>query len=796
MVQINFLSRLFKISILFLFISSCYYYPSSSEVENGQLVLSEDWNGEAFYLKGNWQALAGIRPYEDFLDHPDEIFNISIPSSGETFAGIENRKTVTLLLHVELPYESRGIEVLSIMTRKVWTAHKVFINGNLILENGIVSDDALVHNPRVKPKLGVFPYIRVMDIVIQISNFTYPDQGMIEAPILGSSSNVFSLLYAKKFYDMLMMIVLILFVLINLGTYISNTKYKGSILYSILLFNTFLLVPFSSSSDRLILDLFPSMSYYFIVRMEMIFIALIAPLYFTFLKYIFPKEINNKFYRIYMIIRIVSIIISLPFLYFMFKATIVFVIVDFMIAFYSYWVMYLAVLRERPQAKVILFGFVVVTLCLLNDAFIELGFLHSVHLSLYGLIIMFLFHSTALVFRLRTVYLENEDYAIQLTKSKEVLELRVEERTRAYRDAMDQVKDTNKLKDRFLSIVSHDIRSPLTGVSSSLGLLIGEESMEQEEKSQIVKNSKKSIDGLILMTSEILNYAKNQAISIIPNYELVNLSELIAFNTEKIAGLVLEKKLIIDINVRAEISLKTDPNLLGIVLTNLFSNAIKFTQNGGKISIHVEESNDFNKIIFKDNGQGIDNQRLNSILDYELNRSTQGTKGESGTGFGLPFSKEILDSLNYQIHITSKLGNGTKFEIIIPKTHKTILLVDDNANFRERMKAILNSFDQPFLIIEKEDVKSALLQIDKLDMDFIFSDYQMPGMTGLDFAFQIKEKFPDRFIPFAILTSWTEREAHVFKDLEAKGKALGVIRIIPKDLEQNELEKIILKLIT
>ena len=69
-------------------------------------------------------------------------------------------------------------------------------------------------------------------------------------------------------------------------------------------------------------------------------------------------------------------------------------------------------------------------------------------------------------------------------------------------------------------------------------------------------------------------------------------------------------------------------------------------------------------------------------------------------------------------------------------------------------------------------------------------------MTGLDFAFQIKEKFPDKFIPFAILTSWTEREAHVFKDLEAKGKALGVIRIIPKDLEQNELEKIILKLIT
>lgn len=784
-----------KFFILYLFIVSCNYYPSSSQVKKGSLTLPKDWKGEAIYLQGDWQALAGIRPYEDFLDYPDEIFTIPIPSSGKKFAGDENRKTVTLLLHVELPYSSYDIETLSIMTRKVWTAHNVFINGNKILENGIVSEIDIEHFPRVKPKLGVFPYVRVMDVVIQISNFSFVEQGMIEAPILGKSDEVYSLLYGKKFYDLIVMLVLILFMLVNLGTYISNSKDKGSALYALLLLNTILLIPFSSSGDRLILDIFPGMSYYVVVRIEVIFVSLMVPIYLTFLRYLFPKEINHKFYWFYVSLRTASIIFTLPFLSLMFQTILTFVVIDILVTFYTYWVMSLAVYRKRPQAKVILIGFTFVTLSIVNDSMVELGFLNSYHLTLYGIVIMFFFHSTAMVLRLRTIYNENNSYSIELSKSKEGLELRVEERTRAYRDAMEQVKDTNKLKDRFLSIVSHDIRSPLSGVSGAMDLLLSDSEIEEIDRLEILKKSKRAIDGLILMTSEILNYAKNAAIRILPNYEIVNLSELISENTMKIAGLVLEKRLVVDTNFHSNILIKTDPNLLGIVLTNIFSNSIKFTQNGGRISIQVEENKDYTRIIFEDNGQGIDSQRLNSIFDYELNYSTQGTKGESGTGFGLPFSKEILDSLNYPIQIHSKLGKGTTIEIKIPLTQHTILIVDDNVNFREKMKVILNSFDLPLLIIEKEDVKSALKQIENLKMDFIFSDYAMPGMTGLDFAYELKEKYPEQKIPLVIVTSWSEREAHVYREIETKGKELGVLRILPKDLEQSKLQNAILEFI-
>jgi CheY-like chemotaxis protein len=111
------------------------------------------------------------------------------------------------------------------------------------------------------------------------------------------------------------------------------------------------------------------------------------------------------------------------------------------------------------------------------------------------------------------------------------------------------------------------------------------------------------------------------------------------------------------------------------------------------------------------------------------------------------------------------------------------------------MKVILNSFDLPLLIIEKEDVKSALKQIENLKMDFIFSDYAMPGMTGLDFAYELKEKYPDQKIPLVIVTSWSEREAHVYREIETKGKELGVLRILPKDLEQSKLQNAILEFI-
>jgi signal transduction histidine kinase/CheY-like chemotaxis protein len=795
---LNISSRLTTILLFFFLVinlSSCNYFPPSLNAREGILIFPKTWQGEAVYLKGEWLALNGIRDYEDFLDKPEEVFLITIPSTGEKFAGKENRKTVTLLLHVELPSEIPIYEVNSLLTRKVWTAHKILINGHLVMENGRVGDSPNTHIPRVKPKMGTFLYTKGFDIVIQISNFSYIKQGMIEAPIFGNTPQVSALFYGKKFHDIIFMLIVGLFFTINIGMYLSNTKDKSSLIYSVLLINTFFLVPVTASSDRLLLDMFPSIPYSILVRLEFITALCLVPLYMTFLSYLFPEELSRKWVNRYFVFKTIVILLSIINMQIMFNSFFVFLAIDITITAYSYYIMYLAVKRERSNSRLMLTGFIVVTICFINDVLFEFGFINSIQIALYGIVFMFMTHSTALVFRLRKTNMENEEYAFNLQKSKEDLELRVEERTRAYRDAMEQVKDTNKLKDRFLSIVSHDIRSPLSGVSGSIGLLLDDKDMDATDQNEILSNSKKSIDGLILMTSDILNYAKSQTIRIMPSYEIVSIQKLVEININKLSGLILEKKLIIDAIGDNNLQVKIDLNLIGIVLTNLISNSIKYTQKGGKISLSYGKEN--NKIFIKiaDNGLGISSDRLNSIFDYELNRSTEGTNGEKGTGFGLPFCKEISDSLGAELQVESKLGEGSFFKILFPDTVRNILILDDNPNYREKMKERLFSIAPDSLLIEKEEGESAIDQIAKLEIQYIFTDYQMPGMNGLEFAYQVRNKFPERKITISIVTSWSQRESHVFKELEEKAKSIGVDFILPKDQLDEEYESILKKII-
>jgi signal transduction histidine kinase/CheY-like chemotaxis protein len=792
--NLNISQKIFSILLLSFFalnLTFCNYFPPSTIAREGILIFPKTWKGEAVYLKGEWLALNGIRDYEDFLDKPEEVFLISIPSTGEAFAGKENRKTVTLLLHVELPSEIPINEVNSILTRKVWTAHKILINGHTVMENGRVGDSPATHIPRVKPKMGTFLYTKGFDIVIQISNFSYINQGMIEAPIFGNTPQVSALFYGKKFHDIIFMLVVGLFFIVNIGIFLSNTKDKSSLIYSFLLANTFFLIPVTASSDRLLLDLLPSTPYSVLVRIEFLAALCLVPLYMTFLSSLFPEELNPKWVKTSFKIKIILIIFSMIDLQMMFKLFFVFLAGDIAITVYSYYIMVLAVKNDRANSRLMLTGFIVVTFCFLNDVFFEFGFINSIQIALYGIVFMFLTHSTALVFRLRKTNMENEEYAINLQKSKEDLELRVEERTRAYRDAMEQVKDTNKLKDRFLSIVSHDIRSPLSGVSGSIGLLLADKDMDAKDQNEILANSKKSIDGLILMTSDILNYAKSQTIRIMPSYEIIQIQKLVEININKLKGLILEKKIIIDVDGDNNLQAKVDLNLLGIVLTNLISNSIKYTQKGGKISLSYGKEKNKIFIKIKDNGIGISSDRLNSVFDYELNRSTEGTNGEKGTGFGLPFSKEIIDSLNAEIFVESKLGEGTNFSIFLPDTKTNILILDDNPDYREKMKERLSSISLDSLLIEKEEAESALDQLAKLDVQYIFSDYQMPGMNGLEFAYHVRDRFPEKKIIISIVTSWSQRESLIFKELEEKAKSIGVDYILPKDQLEEDYEKIL-----
>ncbi|WCL49120.1 hybrid sensor histidine kinase/response regulator [Leptospira sp. GIMC2001] len=782
----------FLFTIVFLFaVSDCSPIQRELAIENGKLVMPENWKGEAVALSGTWLALPGIHSQEEFFKKLDSTFPISIPSTGSQFAGLENRRTVTIYTEIDFPKSEYVPELLGLATKKVWTAHKIFINNRMLFELGSVSNNPEFHITKIKPAIGIFPYSDKLRILIQISNFAFEEQGILEAPILGGSNNVSYIFYSNKFHDIVLLLFMAILVVINIGMYLSNTKDKGSILYTCLLGMVMINVPFSSSTDRIIWDIFPNLDYFTLVKIEIFSVYCIMPFYLLFLSYIFPKDLKRSFVYYYSLYKITILAISFSNKDIMFYMISYVILADVVLNLYTYFIMILAVIRKRPQAKLMLFGFGIVTACFVNDSLVELGLIESGHLALYGVTGMFFAHSSALVFRLRKIHFENELLTETLQRNTENLEIRVDERTRALQDAMEQVHNTNKLKDRFLSIVSHDIKSPLSGVIGLIKILINDTDIDANQQKSILDSSKKSLDNLLSMTSDILNFAKEQSIRILPDYESVNFSQLINLSSIKLQGLLIEKQLTMEIKGDSELSTITDPKLFGIVITNLISNAIKYCKVNGKINISfgIAENNYFLEV--EDNGIGMDNSKTPMLFDYDKNHSTEGTSGEKGTGFGLPFSKEILDSLHATISVNTGLNKGSVFRITFPKSNKTILILDDDHNYRTLLREIFRKYWNDILIVEKNDGNSALQQIEKIEVDYILTDYQMPGMNGLDFSFRALNSEKVHHPKIAMITSYSSLEPGRFEEVELKAKEIGVDLVLSKSMDPMEIKKVL-----
>lgn len=778
----------------FFAILSCQSQSEPFVARYGNLEIPIGWKGEARALEGEWIALEGIRDYEDFLDNYNETFAIQIPSTGSDFRQKTDRKAVTLFLHVDLPHSVPPFELLSLMTKRIWTAHRVFVNGHLIFENGTVAADPESHKPRVKPILGTFPYTKSFDIVVQISNFTFTNDGMVEAPILGKSESIFYKLYYRKFQDILLMVFVALFCVVNLGIYFANTRDRSPLVYAMLLSIGLFHIPFSAAGDRIILDVFPDLSYFFIVRWEAICLFSFIPLFFVFVHTAFPEELSRRWLAFYggpkLLLAVASLVYA-PWFFYLLQVALLY---DLIACYWGYRALVYAVHNQRSNAKLFLFGFGVIGFCILMDFFREFGLLAVPSLALYGMPVMFFSHSIALVLRIRDAYSQIEVLTQNLQAGKEFLEVRVEERTHALRNALDQVKDTNRLKDRFLSIVSHDLRSPLAGVSGTLNLLIQDRGVDLDDQDEILQTAKKSIDNLIFMTSEILNYAKNQGMKILPTYSRTAVYPIWLDTVEKMRGLVLEKELVLQAEGDLLAESWIDPMLQGIVFSNLLSNAIKYTPPQGTICYRAEIHGNFLEVTIQDSGVGIAPGSIENLFHYDLNKSTPGMRGEKGTGFGLPFSKEILDAQNISVRVESQPGKGTAFQLSFQSQGECVLILDDNPGFRSRIGGIMRQIDPDIFIIEKEDGPSALLQLENLPIRLIATDYQMPGMNGLDFAFQAREilKSQNRTRTIlGMLTSWSSEEKTRYCELEEKARNMGLDFFISKSLSDFEIQETI-----
>jgi ligand-binding sensor domain-containing protein/signal transduction histidine kinase len=267
--------------------------------------------------------------------------------------------------------------------------------------------------------------------------------------------------------------------------------------------------------------------------------------------------------------------------------------------------------------------------------------------------------------KLREKKLKNDK--IRLEKKVAERTLQVEEQNRIIRSKNEELHELNQTKDKFFSIIGHDLRNHFNIIVGFSEVLLYEfEEMDVSQQEYHLSNIYKSALNANDLLGNLLTWARLQRKAIVYQPQELNvtskLRELISFHEEA----AYKKNILIEVFAKEEILLEADVNMFETIVRNLVGNAIKFTHNYGEISIHQKREGNFCEIYVKDTGVGIPEGTLDKIFRIDSNVSTRGTEGEKGTGLGLVLCKEFVEMHGGKIWVYSEVGKGSEFGFSIP----------------------------------------------------------------------------------------------------------------------------------
>lgn len=232
----------------------------------------------------------------------------------------------------------------------------------------------------------------------------------------------------------------------------------------------------------------------------------------------------------------------------------------------------------------------------------------------------------------------------------------------------DELTRLNNDKDKFISILAHDLKNPfnsLLGFSKLLIDNIGKFNVKKtEEYAHIINKMAQKTYNLL---EDMLLWSRAQSGKIVFKPDTFNFYEACNSIIEEVDNQALSKKISIKSYVPATLRVFTDVNLVKTVIRNLVSNAIKFTNNGGLISIDAKEIKNKILVSIADNGVGIHKDNLSQLFNIAIDNTTKGTNNETGTGLGLQICKDFVEKMGGDIWVESEVGKGSVFYFTIPK---------------------------------------------------------------------------------------------------------------------------------
>ena len=365
--------------------------------------------------------------------------------------------------------------------------------------------------------------------------------------------------------------------------------------------------------------------------------------------------------------------------------------------------------------------------------------------------------------------------------------------------SMEMMREASRLREDFFTNITHEFRTPLTVI---LGL--SRKIRENTEVPQSVSDKASTIERqgnrLLTLVTQLLDISKVKSVIGEPNWQHGNICAQVAMLLETYIDYAANRGVTLKYHYDKAIEMDFVPDYVNKVMSNLVSNALKFTPNGGTISVRLYQRGDRLHIDVSDTGHGISSDKLAHIFEPFY---TTGDMGEAkGTGIGLALTQEIISHLNGTITAESQVGKGTTFHIVMPIQNRSadpvteteignsgkpiIVVAEDNADVADLLCTQLEPF---YEVVAARDGVEALKHAGEIIPDLVITDVMMPNMDGMALARAIRANDLTAHIPIIMVT------ARVTEQDRIEGIKAGADAYLVKPFNTEELLTRVAKLL-
>lgn len=236
---------------------------------------------------------------------------------------------------------------------------------------------------------------------------------------------------------------------------------------------------------------------------------------------------------------------------------------------------------------------------------------------------------------------------------------------------IEELKKSNYAKDKFFSIIAHDLRSPFNALLSYSDILMEEfDELERDEIKEYITHMNSVANNIFELLNNLLDWSRIQTDKMYFNPSLFDIEEVITKVSRLFKDIAKSKRIKIDIKCDDRCYAFADENSISTVIRNLTSNAIKFSNEDSTVKIKAENEDKLVRVTVSDNGIGMLPEDIVKLFRIDINYTTLGTRQEKGTGLGLILAKEMIEKNGGEIFVESALGKGSKFSFTLPRSIK------------------------------------------------------------------------------------------------------------------------------